>query len=90
MPRKARKKSETGIYHVMVRGINRADIFHEDEDHEKFLQILKACLLPLPSAPGGDGVRSSYAGDSPGVRSTYPGDSPKSPDGDSGTVPSSI
>ena len=43
MPRKARKKSESGIYHVMLRGINQQQIFEEPEDFEKFLQILKDC-----------------------------------------------
>lgn len=41
MPRLARKKSKSGIDHIMVRGINRQDIFHDDEDREKFLDILK-------------------------------------------------
>ena len=27
MPRKQREKSGTGIYHVMMRGINHQDIF---------------------------------------------------------------
>jgi len=27
MPRKAREESPTGIYHVMMRGINRQSIF---------------------------------------------------------------
>ena len=27
MPRKAREKSGTGIYHVMLKGINHQDIF---------------------------------------------------------------
>lgn len=40
MPRKAREKSSTNIYHVMLRGINRQTIFEDDEDNEKFLQIL--------------------------------------------------
>ena len=31
MPRQARKESGTGIYHVMLRGINRQDIFEETE-----------------------------------------------------------
>ena len=31
MPRQARKESGTGIYHVMLRGINRQDIFEEQE-----------------------------------------------------------
>ena len=29
MPRQSRKKSSTGIYHVMLRGINKQDIFEE-------------------------------------------------------------
>ena len=33
MPRKERTKSGTGIYHVMLRGINRQDIFEDDEDY---------------------------------------------------------
>ena len=40
MPRYARKTSEMGIYHVMLRGINRQNIFEDDEDCEKMLQIL--------------------------------------------------
>lgn len=40
MPRKARNKSECGIYHIMLRGINRQTIFEDDEDKEKFLQTL--------------------------------------------------
>lgn len=41
MPRVARKKSESGIYHVIVRGINRQDIFHDDEDRQRYLDTLK-------------------------------------------------
>ncbi len=41
MPRKPRPKSETGIYHVMLRGINRQDIFHEDADRIRFLESLE-------------------------------------------------
>ncbi|SNT17697.1 REP element-mobilizing transposase RayT [Anaerovirgula multivorans] len=41
MPRKAREKSESGIYHIMLRGINRQTIFEEDEDNRKFLQTLE-------------------------------------------------
>ena len=33
MPRSIRKKSKTGIYHVMLRGINRQDIFEDEEDY---------------------------------------------------------
>lgn len=38
MPRGARKKIASGIYHVMLRGINRQVIFEDDEDREKDLQ----------------------------------------------------
>ena len=40
MPRTAREKSKTGIYHVMLRGVNRQTIFEDEEDAIKFLQIL--------------------------------------------------
>ena len=43
MPRQARRKSESGIYHIMLRGINQQQIFEDGEDYEKFLQILKDC-----------------------------------------------
>ena len=33
MARQIRKKSGTGIYHVMLRGINRQDIFEDDENY---------------------------------------------------------
>jgi hypothetical protein len=33
MPRKPRESSGTGIYHVMLRGINRQDIFDDTEDY---------------------------------------------------------
>jgi REP element-mobilizing transposase RayT len=41
MPRAAREKSSTGIYHVMLRGINHQIIFEDDEDYQKYLQTLK-------------------------------------------------
>ena len=40
MPRQARKKSETGIYHVILRGINHRQIFYDSDDYTKFLQLL--------------------------------------------------
>jgi len=40
MPRAAREKSSTGIYHVILRGMNRQTIFEDEEDSEKFLQTL--------------------------------------------------
>lgn len=41
MPRKAREKSTTGIYHIMLRGINRQEIFKDDEDYERLIQIIQ-------------------------------------------------
>jgi REP element-mobilizing transposase RayT len=40
MPRKARKKSETGIYHIIMRGINRQTIFEDEKDYAKFIQVI--------------------------------------------------
>ena len=40
MPRTGRKKSRTGIYHIILRGINKQTIFEDKEDSEKFLQTL--------------------------------------------------
>lgn len=41
MPRTGRKKSKTGIYHIILRGANRQTIFEDEEDAEKFLQTIK-------------------------------------------------
>ena len=41
MAREARKVSESGIYHVMIRGINRQTIFEDREDEEKYLELLQ-------------------------------------------------
>ena len=40
MPRGPREQSESGIYHVMVRGVNQAQLFYDDEDREAFLERL--------------------------------------------------
>ena len=39
MPRKARIESKSGIYHIMLRGINRQQIFEDDEDFEEDIDI---------------------------------------------------
>jgi putative transposase len=41
MPRIAREKSKSGIYHIMLRGINGQVIFEDEEDSSKFLQTLR-------------------------------------------------
>ena len=40
MPRTARMKSESGIYHVILRGNNQQRIFEDDQDYQTFMQIL--------------------------------------------------
>lgn len=40
MPRTARVRSKTGIYHIILRGINRQTIFEDSEDAQKFLYTL--------------------------------------------------
>lgn len=45
MPRRARELSSTGIYHIMLRGINQQQIMEDQEDHEKFIEILQDCKL---------------------------------------------
>lgn len=41
MPRVARKKSRSGIYHVILRGVNKQTIFEDDEDRLRLLDILR-------------------------------------------------
>ena len=47
MPRIGRERSGTGIYHVMLRGINRQDIFEEPDDYWAFIKILSALRTRL-------------------------------------------
>jgi len=41
MPRIPRQKSESGIYHIMLRGINQQVIFEDEEDYYKFVETLE-------------------------------------------------
>lgn len=41
MPRQPRRKSHSGTYHCMMRGINKQDIFLEEKDYLEFQNILK-------------------------------------------------
>lgn len=45
MPRKPREKSETGIYHVIVRGMGQQNIFHEEDDFQRYLETTKNISL---------------------------------------------
>lgn len=40
MPRYKRFTIDNGIYHVMVRGNNRENIFHDEEDFQKYFEII--------------------------------------------------
>ncbi len=58
MARQARILSETGMYHIMFRGLNKQCIFSDDKDYVKFIEILSSvkddtnlqiyayCLMP--------------------------------------------
>lgn len=41
MARTARKRSDSGMYHIILRGINRQNIFEDGEDRYKFLEIIR-------------------------------------------------
>jgi|LSQX01.1.fsa_nt_gb REP element-mobilizing transposase RayT len=47
MPRAPREKSESGIYHIMIRGANRQEIFHDEEDRLRFLETLKRYMTKV-------------------------------------------
>ncbi len=40
MVRTAREKCDSGIYHIILRGINRQDIFYDDDDFQHFLKTV--------------------------------------------------
>ncbi len=45
MPRKARSRNDNRLYHVMLRGINRQQIFLEPDDYALFLEVLQECKV---------------------------------------------
>lgn len=52
MPRQSRALSSTGIYHVMMRGIDRQNIFRDNYDRLKFLQCLESSKKRMTAADG--------------------------------------
>ena len=58
MPRQARVSSGTGIYHVMMRGINHQNIFEEQEDYYQFLNTLD--MMALSYEPDGTPSGRNY------------------------------
>ena len=58
MPRQARESSGTGIYHVMMRGINHQNIFEEQEDYYQLLNTLD--MMAQSYEPDGTPSGSNY------------------------------
>jgi REP element-mobilizing transposase RayT len=47
MPRQARVKSNSGIYHVMTRGINKEEIFKTSIDKNTVMDIIKGIMTDI-------------------------------------------
>ncbi len=45
MPRAARIKNDSGIYHIMVRSISDVPLFRDNKDKEKYIQLVKKYKL---------------------------------------------
>ncbi len=45
MPRQSRINIPGSLHHIMARGINGQDIFHDKKDFERFLERLEILLL---------------------------------------------
>lgn len=41
LPRQPRRKSQSNVYHCMLRGINKQDIFFDDKDYLEFQNIIR-------------------------------------------------
>ena len=52
MARRPRESSGTGIYHVMIRGINRQNIFDDEEDYTHFISVLYQQVCPTDEITG--------------------------------------
>ena len=46
MPRKARVQTSTNVYHAILRGVNKQQIFEDEDDYRRFLDILRAQTVP--------------------------------------------
>ena len=52
MPRQARTISATNVYHVILRGVNKQQVFEDDEDYIRFLNVLRRQTQPDVDAQG--------------------------------------
>ena len=60
MPRRARQTSGTGIYHVMMRGINHQNIFEELEDYYQFIATLNRMRVHYDEEVSPSGINCTY------------------------------
>lgn len=60
MPRQARESSGTGIYHVMMRGINHQNIFEDEEDNWQFINTLDRMRKRYDDDGNLCGINSSF------------------------------
>ena len=60
MPRQAREESDTGIFHVMMRGINYQAIFEDEEDYYQFINILDRMRVRYDDEGNPSGSNCTY------------------------------
>ena len=46
MPRQARTISATNVYHAIFRGVNKQQVFEDDENYIRFLNVLRRQTQP--------------------------------------------
>ena len=46
MPRQARTISATNVYHAILRGVNKQQVFEDDEDYIRLLNVLRRQTQP--------------------------------------------
>ena len=52
MPRQARTISATNVYHAIFRGVNKQQVFEDDEDYIRLLNVFRRQTLPDIDAQG--------------------------------------
>ena len=44
MPRAKRHLVNGGLYHIMIRGVNKQIIFNDDKDRQMFIRTMNYCI----------------------------------------------
>ena len=52
MPWQARTTSATNVYHAILRGVNKQQVFEDDEDYIHFLNVLRRQTQPNVDTQG--------------------------------------